>query len=72
LILLVLVRKRARRDGWVLAVCVTLYSIGRGVASLWQPGEPFLFGLTQMQALSIGFSAVGVVLLMYLRCRAQP
>lgn len=76
LVLLLVLRKRSRSvaeaavDGWVFAVCVTVYSVGRGIAGLWQEGEPFLLGLTQMQALSLVFSGVGVALLVYLERRA--
>jgi phosphatidylglycerol:prolipoprotein diacylglycerol transferase len=71
LALFLVLRKRLHLSGSLFLTCMIAYSLGRFIVSIWQPGEPLLFGLKKTQALSLAIISLGILLLLYLRTQAS-
>lgn len=66
LALLLVLRMRLHVSGVLFLICVMLYSVGRFIVNIWQPNEPFLFGLKQTQVIALSIIGFGSLLLVYL------
>jgi phosphatidylglycerol---prolipoprotein diacylglyceryl transferase len=64
LVLLLYLRKRPHAPGTLFLVGIMVYSLGRYLVNIWQAGEPFLFGLRQVQAVALLVIALSALLLL--------
>ena len=64
--LLLLIRRRLKRDGVLFAIYAAVYAFGRFWISLLREGAPFLMGLREAQATSVVVFVVTVPLTIYL------
>lgn len=69
--LLLLLRRRLRREGLLFTMYVALYAFGRFWISALREDAPFLMGLKEAQVISVAAFLLAIPLALYLRRRGQ-
>jgi phosphatidylglycerol:prolipoprotein diacylglycerol transferase len=69
LVLLLTLRRRVPGDGFLFAVYLGVYALGRFIVNLWQAGDVVVLGLKFFQVVALVLFLLGAGLMIYLQSR---
>lgn len=69
LVLLLTLRRRVSGDGFLFAVYLMVYALGRFIVNFWQAGDVVVLGLKFLQVVALALFLLGAGLMIYQRSR---